>query len=169
MASETDTLQAFLQTYRDTPHIATGVAPGNMLFRDGYRSNFPRRPLSEKEISEARQHDRVGKESRKDTYNASIHTKAANFKAGDQVLVRNFYKKTKFEPYFLPERFLVIDTLAQGKIILVQSTRTGQHLKRHPNDLKLYEGKFDGETTQHGVSESELLEALRKSQTSDVQ
>ena len=33
------------------------------------------------------------------------------------------------------------DTLAQGKIILVQSSRTGRYLKRHPNDLKLYQGE----------------------------
>jgi hypothetical protein len=33
-ASETDTLQSFLQTYRDTPHLATGVEPGNMIFRE---------------------------------------------------------------------------------------------------------------------------------------
>ena len=53
-------------------------------------------------------------------------------------------------------------TLAQGKIILVQSCRTGQHLKRHPNDLKLYEGRFGDEDTPIDVSETELLEAWRQ-------
>jgi transposase InsO family protein len=157
-----NTLQSFLQTYRDTPHSATGIEPGNMIFRDGYRSNFPRKCLSEEQISRARQLDTDSKDARKDDYNSSAHTKPANFKIGDQVLVRNFYKRSKFEPYFLPERFLVVDTLAQGKILLVQSSRTGRHLKRHPNDLKLYEGEFCNEATLSGASEAELLEAWRQ-------
>ena len=95
-------------------------------------------------------------------YNSSAHTKAANFKINDQVLVRNFYKKSKFEPYFLPERFIVSDTLANGKIILVQSSRTGRHLKRHPNDLKLYEGEFGSDAGRVDISEADLLEAWRE-------
>ena len=140
-ASETETLQSFLQTYRDTPHKATGVAPGAMLFRDGYRSNLPCKKLSEEEVSKARELDTQVKNQRKQQYNSSCRTKAANFQIGDQVLVRNFYKQSKFEPYFLPERYLVIDSLAGGKIILVQSSRSGKFLKRHPNDLKSYDLK----------------------------
>ena len=102
------------------------------------------------------------KEERKAVYNSSIHTKAANFKVNDQVLVRNFYKKSKFEPYFLPERFIVTDTLANGKIILVQSSRTGRYLKRHPNDLKLYDGEFSSDAGRESVSEAALLEAWRE-------
>ena len=157
LASETDTLQSFLQTYRDTPHSATGVAPGNMIFRDGYRSDLPRRSLSADRIVQAQQLDASLKEERKAAYNSSIHTKAANFKVNDQVLVRNFYKKSKFEPYFLPERFIVTDTLANGKIILVQSSRTGRYLKRHPNDLKLYDGEFSSDAGRESVSEAALL------------
>ena len=162
LASETDTLQSFLQTYRDTPHSATGVAPGNMIFRDGYRSDLPRRSLSADRIVQAQQLDASLKEERKAVYNSSIHTKAANFKVNDQVLVRNFYKKSKFEPYFLPERFIVTDTLANGKIILVQSSRTGRYLKRHPNDLKLYDGEFSSDAGRESVSEAALLEAWRE-------
>ena len=161
--SEVDTLQAFLQTYRDTPHSATGIEPGNMIFRDGYQSTFPRRSLSDEQVSQARKLDSVSKNIRNAEYNATIHTKPANFKAGDQVLVRNYNKRSKFEPYFLPERFLVADTMAQGKIILIQSTRTGRHLKRHPNDLKLYEGKFGNDADAPSEpSEIELLEAWRQ-------
>ena len=141
-ASETETLQSFLQSYRDTPHPSTGVSPGAMLLRDGYRSIFPRTQLSNKEVTDARELDNQHKNKRKMEYNSSCRAKASNFQIGDQVLVRNFYKKSKFEPYFLPERFCITDTLAGGKIILVQSTRTGKFLKRHPNDLKMYNGDF---------------------------
>ena len=160
-ASETETLQSFLEAYRDTPHTATGIEPGNMIFRDGYRSTFPRKMVSENQVTEAREHDRAKKSARKTDYNSSRHTKASSFKAGDQVLVRNFHKRSKFEPYFLPERFIVADTLAQGKIILVQSCRTGHHLKRHPNDLKLYEGVINDEASPE-LTEGDLLEAWRQ-------
>ena len=160
-ASETQTLQSFLQTYRDTPHPSTGVAPGAMLFRDGYRSNVPRTVLSEQEVRQARDLDTYNKDQRKQQYNASTRVKPSNFQIGDQVLVRNFYKQSKFEPYFLPERFIVMDTLADGKIILVQSSRTGKFYRRHPNDLKLYKGKFP-EESEEDVSENELLSAWRE-------
>ena len=111
-ASETITLQSFLQTYRDTPHSATGIEPGNMIFREGYQSNFPRKSYSSKEISKANLRDSLKKEARKAEYNSSRHTRSAQFRIGDQVLVRNFSKQTKFEPYFLPERYIVSDTLA---------------------------------------------------------
>ena len=75
--------------------------------------------------------------------------------------MRNFYKQSKFEPYFLPERFLVVDALAGGKIILVQSSRTGKFFRRHPNDLKIYDGKFP-EESENTVTEGELLQAWRE-------
>ena len=76
LASETDTLQSFLQsfllTYRDTPH-----PPGNMIFRDGYRSDFPQRSLSADRIIQPQRLDASLKEKRKAVYNSSTHTKAA--------------------------------------------------------------------------------------------
>ena len=161
-ASETDTLQSFLQSYRDTPHVATGIEPGNMIFREGYQANFPRKHVSLEEIAKARKLDKDNKNERKAEYNSSRHTKPANLQIGDQVLVRNFYKQNKFEPYFLPERYTVSDTLAQGKIILVQSSRTGRYLKRHPNDLKLYKGEFANETSNSEATEADLLMAWRE-------
>ena len=163
-AWETETLHSFLQTYRDTPHPSTGAPPGAMLFRDGYRSNFPRKQLSKKQVAQAREADASNKNKRKMEYNASCRTKQSNFQIGDQVLVRNFHKQSKYEPYFLPERFCVTDTLERGKIILVQSTRTGHFLKRHPNDLKMYEGNISDTTNsnENQVSEEELLQAWRE-------
>ena len=37
---ENETLNSFLVNYRDTPHIATGISPAAMLFRDGCKSRF---------------------------------------------------------------------------------------------------------------------------------
>ena len=41
-----EALNQLLTSFRDTPHISTGVRPGDFLFRDGYRADFPRnKPL----------------------------------------------------------------------------------------------------------------------------
>ena len=42
---EKDCLQQLLRNYRDTPHPATSVPPGAMLFRDGYQTDFPRQGI----------------------------------------------------------------------------------------------------------------------------
>ena len=103
----------------------------------------------------------IDKNQRKQQYNSSSRIKPSNFQVGDQVSVRNFYKTSKFEPYFLPERFSVVDTLAGGKIILVQGARTGKFFRRHPNDLKIYEGKFPEEQAD-SITEEDLLQAWRE-------
>ena len=38
-------LNGLLAQYRATPHPATGVAPGNIMFSSGYRRDFPCRAL----------------------------------------------------------------------------------------------------------------------------
>ena len=38
---EQETLSAFLTSYRDTPHISTGVPLAHMFFRDSYRNILP--------------------------------------------------------------------------------------------------------------------------------
>ena len=160
--SEKESLQSFLRSYRDIPHPSTGVAPASMLFRDGVRSNLPRQTLSNDEVLTARKTDKDSKETRKADYNASRHVKPANFQAGEQVLVRNYTKKSKYEPTFLPERYVVVDVMANGKIVLVQSSRTGRFLKRHPNDIKLFEGDIPEPSFNKSRSEEEILQAWRE-------
>ena len=47
-------LNEFEAGYRSTPHIATGVTPGNIVFRNGYRSSFPQKKLNQQEVKERR-------------------------------------------------------------------------------------------------------------------
>ena len=160
--AERDTLQGFLRHYRDTPHLSTGITPSSMLFRDGARSNFPRTQASDADVLAAKQNDWDTKNTRKEKYNTSRHTKPSDFHVGEQVLVRNFYKQSKFEPSFLPERYTVMDVLANGKIILVHSTRTGTSLRRHPNDLKRFEGYIPDASATKTFSEHDILHAWRE-------
>ena len=113
-----------------------------MIFRDGYRSNLPQKALSEKEIKAARQRDSDKKNNRKNAYNSSPLTKNSYFKIGDFVLVRNYKRRSKFDPYFLPEKFCVVDISANGNILLIENTTNGFCLQRHPNDIKLFNGSL---------------------------
>ena len=36
-----EALNDFLGVYRATPHISTEVAPGDMIFRNGFAKDFP--------------------------------------------------------------------------------------------------------------------------------
>ena len=40
-ALERETLKRTINIYRQTPHPATGLPPASVLFRDGYRGDFP--------------------------------------------------------------------------------------------------------------------------------
>ena len=137
---EQETLSAFLTSYRDTPHVSTGVPPTYMLFRDGYRNNSLHQQISSDKTREARQTYSGIKKERKSTCNSSRHTVDMNYKIGDQVLLLNYKKKSKFDPYYLPEKFVIIEVLAKYCILLVKSLNTDKCLMRHLNDIKIFEG-----------------------------
>ena len=63
-----------------------------------------------------------------------------NFKIGDQVLLRNYKKKSKFDPYYLPEKFVIMEVLGKGYILLVKGLNTDKCFIRHPYDAKTFEG-----------------------------
>ena len=47
-----EALNDFLGAYRATPHISTGVAPGDMIFRNGFAKDFPSiQPVTDEEVS----------------------------------------------------------------------------------------------------------------------
>ena len=126
---EKKTLSSFLVNCRDTPHFATGVAPAHMIFRDGYRSNLPHKSLSEKQINLARLRDKAKNINRKNVYNSSRLTKNTYFEIGDFVLAKNYKRRSKFDPCFLPEKFCVIDISANENILLIENTTIGFCLK----------------------------------------
>ena len=127
-----------LNNYRQTPHPATGIPPADMMFRDGYQSSFPRRTLSNKEIMTGKQKDKMLKLQNEELVNSSKYRKKSTFEKGDQVLVRNYNKRSKFDPIFLPEPFIITDiNEVEMKITVKQN---GKELSRHPDDLKPFHG-----------------------------
>ena len=146
-SSEKDALQSTLNSYRQTPHPATGVPPANMLFRDGIKTQFPRRASSNDEITAAKNKDIEQKKKNQDEVNSSKYRKTSNLVTGDTVLIRNFRKKSKFEPEFIPDPYDVIAVDNVSKKITLKICGGEAILIRHPNDIKPFAG--DGNNQQH--------------------
>ena len=111
---ESDALRSLLKNYRNTPHPATGVAPSAMLFRDGEQSLFPRQTASDKDIAAARARDLSQKKAHQDKVNAGKFRIPSHLNVGDRVLVCNYQKTRKFDPTFLPSKF-VITAVSENK------------------------------------------------------
>ena len=159
--NEAETLNSFLVNYRGTPHLSTGVAPAHMLFRDGYRSNLPHESVSEEFVLSARDTDNCIKTQRKLDYNSLQNVRTCNFKIGDDVLVRDYKKSTKYDPFYLSKKFQVVDILAKGNVLLVKDPNSGVYFKRHPNDLKRTNKDitFNDEKNQQEEYDNELWKA----------
>ena len=59
-------LSSFLTLYQSTPNPSTGQAPGDLLFRGGYRNDFPHHTLSESQMKDAKQQDKDLHKDRQD-------------------------------------------------------------------------------------------------------
>ena len=109
-----------------------------MIFWNGYQTNLPHKPLSNQEINTVRITDQNKKTDRENVCNSCHLTKDFSFRIGDCILVRNYRQRSKFDPYYLLEKFCVIDTLANGITLLIENTVSGLCLQRHLNDINLF-------------------------------
>ena len=125
-------LVQLLSNYRDTPHPATGLPPAAMLFRDASDSVFPRVTVSEHQVEAARKRDWETKAERQLEVNNSKYKKRTDVKIGDWVLIRNFTKRSKFDPLFQPEPCMVTEIM-DGWVAL---ERAGTRYRRHRDDIK---------------------------------
>ena len=129
-----------LQSYRATPNKATGVAPGDMMFRGGYRSKFPyKEPPSDNNIHKAIKQDIANKQHRNQERNNSRWRKYHDIQQGDKVLILRAMRSGKFQSIYEPEPYIVINQNGALYQILRQSDNYTTF--RHINDLKPYHGK----------------------------
>ena len=118
-----------------TPHPATQMAPGDILFRCDYQSDFPstQRKL-DGQMDAARNNDLQQKKARKEKTNDSVRRKAMNVNLGDKVLIRDMARRSKFDPMYFPEVFHVIELVEKGVIVM---GRNGSIKRRHKDDIKM--------------------------------
>ena len=135
-ASEEKAIKDTLKTYRQTPHISTSIPPANFIFRDGVRSEFPRKSSSCKDIRQARSMDDSSKKIRQEVVNKSKYVKHDSFLEGDLVLARNVTRNSKFEPLFLPDPFIVVQLDDDAKRVMLEGLNDSKLVIRHLDDVK---------------------------------
>ena len=125
-----------LIAYRTTPHPATGLSPGEMLFRHGYRGAFPnRRVCSDKAFKSAVKKMIDDKNSRCENLNNSSKRKSSIIKRGQWVYVRNNVRN-KFDPLYLEEPWIVESVTKNG--VILHNPHLNKWKRRHMDDIKPY-------------------------------
>jgi hypothetical protein len=84
--------------------------------------------------------------------NASKYRKKTEIKLGDTVLVRNYKRKVKFDPIFLPKAFKISEINRKHNYVTIISN--DKKLQRHIDDIKPFYGddtkdKSDNENDQY--------------------
>ena len=75
------------------------------------------------------------------------------------VLVKNYHKVSKFQPTFETEPYKVVSSDNNGHFLIVERESDGKQYKRHPDDLKRFNGCFPSQQyEQINTSEQEALE-----------
>ncbi len=128
-----EALNEMLSSYRATPHPSTGIPPGNIMLRSGYKKDFPRTAASEEAVKDALEADREHRQRNGDRANASNHRMRTHVTPNQLVFTRNNDRR-KFDPIFGPELHKVIDVKGNGTTLLRLSD--SRIVRRHLDDVK---------------------------------
>lgn len=144
-------IDELLRDYRSTPHPATGLTPGEMMLRGGYRTKFPQQPNpTENQIQEAKIHDSHRKEVANAKINASRWRKYPKIIQGDRVLVKRSSKINKFASQFNPTPHMVTDVQGSRYELVADNDYNNRHtIFRHISDIKLYKPKQHPKSITH--------------------
>lgn len=146
-----EALLSCLRAYRTTPHPVTNVPPASLMFSN-YRSEILSIPGASKAKRAAiRGQDRARRQKSASQYNSKPKVKPVSIFPGQDVILRNQNRTSKFQPKFLPTPHEVLNRVAHG-IVLVRNKSNGVTCVRHEDDLKKIP-----ETTQPGFSPASHL------------
>ena len=141
-----ETLDEFLSDYKQTPHPATGLTPADRMFRDGIRSKFPRKHITDEAILKSAKRDQTLKEKNQRIVNDRVIRKTTYLRVGDTVISRNFQKNRKFDPIFLSTRYQITLIEQKANRIKIRNLEDGAILWRHPDDLKIVSQETKADT-----------------------
>ena len=99
---------------------------------------FPPRSISDENVEASRRFDKQQKAEKEEQVNTSKYKKKADLLVGDHVLVRNYRRRSKFQPLFNPEQYIVSGISDYGRKLEIERLADGQTLLRHPDDLKRF-------------------------------
>ena len=125
-----------LLAYRTTPHWATGLTPGEILFRHGYIGAFPnRREADENSFNDAIVRMKEEKSERCNDINRSIKRKGSQLEIGQWVYVKN-NRRNKFEPKYFKDPWIIEQMNKTG--VTLRNQQLTKRKIRHKDDVKPY-------------------------------
>ena len=95
--------------------------------------------------------------------NSTKYCKLSTFQIGDRVLIRNFTKTSKYDPYFVCDPLEIIDIANGGCRLTLKRISNGKLYQRHPDDVKMFYNPYsdihnDSENKcDHNGNEEQLL------------
>ena len=132
-ADKKQELNRFLKQYRATPHPSTGFAPGDIMFRAGFKTGQPKQSPPADIIEKVRERDKASKE--KNNYvNNRRFTKRRDYVQGQLVLLQNDSRTKKFDPYFEKEPYLIMNR--KGELLHLTRRSDGRCVHRHTSHVK---------------------------------
>ena len=133
-------IDELLHDYYSTPHPTTGLTPGDMMLRGGYRTKFPQQTnRTENHIQETKIRDSHRKEVANAKINASRWRKYPKIIQGDKVLVKRSSKTHKLVSQFDPTPHMVTDVQGSRCELVADNDYNNAHsIFRHISDIKLY-------------------------------
>ena len=135
-----EAIDHLLTDYRSTPRPATGLTPGDMVFRGGYHSKLSRKyPTTDDQIEEAKARDKKRKYKANAQQNSSPWRKYPSIIQGDDVLVMRLNNRKKFQSLYEPTPYTVIDVKgARYTLLSCDTHHQRQPIFRHASQIKLY-------------------------------
>ena len=135
-ADKKQELNKFLRQYRATPHPSTGFAPGDIMFRAGYKTGQSKQSPPADIIEKARERDKGSKIKNHQYVNSKKFTKRREYVQGQLVLVQNDFKRRKFDPYYEQEPYFILSK--NGELLLLLRRSDGRSVQRHTSHVKPY-------------------------------
>ena len=127
-------LNAFLRSYRATPHMSTGKTPAELLFQSRpFRTRVPQFVVPAID-DDVRKKDDKSKEKMKVYADRKSYVKRCCIKVGDEVLVKK-PRKSKGTPHYDPVEYTV--TSRNGNMISAVRKSDGHRITRNSSFFKL--------------------------------
>ena len=92
---------------------------------------------SNDKIEQAKARDQKLKLERSEKVKSFKYHKKTELKVEDTVILRDFNKKSKFDPIFPQVFYEIINILNDNSVVTVRRKRDGHILRRHPDNIKI--------------------------------
>ena len=87
-------------THRSTPHPVTGVTPAEMMFRHKYRTALPAPTVPADPMKKVVERNALTKKNNQNRENMSGRRREADFVLGQEVMILNTVRSSKYDPLY---------------------------------------------------------------------